>query len=336
MNIDFFKFSRFTLLGPITILIFFSFNFNLASTVNATEGNPISPNSSTSNSTLIFADDIHNIIAAGDWICNAESQRTMDNVLKFDPDLIITAGDHVVNVTSAECWIEMTSKIKDKMKIAIGNHDVEFEKIYHEIVDYHDIEDPYYSHKFQNIHFVSLSTEHPFEVGSKQYEFIQNDLEKASQNPAIDWIVVHQHKPMYSTNVDKAQAERLRSVYHQLFQKYDVDLVISGHTQYYERTYPILFNETDAWTNDKFDVPVPIIVSDQRWEYLPTDGIIFLSVGTAGDKLHHVRETHDYHVIQERQYGFLNLELSSQGKTLKGQFYSNDGNILDNFILYEK
>ena len=60
----------------------------------------------------------------------------------------------------------------------------------------------------------------------QQYEFIKNDLEKTSENPDIDWIVVHQHKPLYSTKQDKKEAEHLRDDYQQLFQQYDVDLVI--------------------------------------------------------------------------------------------------------------
>ena len=50
------------------------------------------------------------------------------------------------------------------------------------------------------------STEHPYEKGSKQYEFIKNDLEKTSNNPEIDWIVIHQHKPLYLTKQDKQEA----------------------------------------------------------------------------------------------------------------------------------
>ena len=34
-------------------------------------------------------------------------------------------------------------------------------------------------------------------------------------------------------------------------QKYDVDLVISSHNQYYERTYPILYNENYEKTTNK-------------------------------------------------------------------------------------
>lgn len=320
------------LFATVTML-FIAFGFNDYSVALS---RPIPLNPSTSNSSLLFTNGEHNIVAAGDWTCNAESQRTIDNVFKFDPDLVITAGDHVRNQTSADCWTEMTAKIKDKMKIAIGNHDVEFEKTYKEIVEYHNLKNPFYSHDFQNIHFISLSTEHPFGENSTQYEFIKDNLDKTSKNPVVDWIVVHQHKPMYSTNTDKAQAEKLRGLYHQLFQRYDVDLVISGHNQYYERTFPILYNETDEWTSNSFDIPDPIIATDHRSEYLPTNGIVFLSVGTAGDKLHPVRETHDYHVIQESQHGFLNLELSIQGKILKGQFYNNDGRILDNFVLYER
>ena len=70
--------------------------------------------------------------------------------------------------------------------------------------------------------------------GSKQYEFIKNDLDKTSTNSEIVWIVVHQHKPLYSTNQDKVEAKQLRNTYQLLFQQYGVDLVISSHNQYYE------------------------------------------------------------------------------------------------------
>ena len=182
-------------------------------------------NSSSSDSTLIFVDKKYNIIAAGDWYCNAETERTIQNVLNANPDLIITTGDHVKDVKSADCWIEMSEQLKDKMKIAVGNHDSEFKKIYKQIVDYHKLKNPYYSYDFHNTHFISMSTEHPFEVGSKQYEFIKSDLEKISQNPNIDWIIVHQHKPLYSTKQDKQEANDLRDIFQPLFHIHDVDLV---------------------------------------------------------------------------------------------------------------
>ena len=130
-------------------------------------------------------------------------------------------------------------------------------------------------HDFRNIHFISISTEHPFEKGSKQYEFIKNDLDKTSE---IDWIIVHQHKPLYSTNQDKVEAEQLRDTYQLLFQQYGVDLVISSHNQYYERTYPMIYNDEYEKTTNKKVEPQPIITSYSQSEYEDTeDGIIFLN-----------------------------------------------------------
>ena len=277
----------------------------------------------------------YNFIATGDWYCNEETKKTIKNILAVHPELIITTGDQVKESPSAQCWKDMSKPIHDKLKIAIGNHDAEFANIYKQIVDYHQLKSPYYSHDLKNVHFISMSTEHPYEKGSRQYEFIKNDLEKTSNNPEIDWIVVHQHKPLYSTKQDKQEAEQLRDIYEQLFQKSDVDLVISSHNQYYERTYPILYNEDYEKSTNKKAQPQPIITDHSQSEYPPTDGIVFLTVGTAGDELDPVKEIHDFYVVQASKFGFLNIEIENKGKTLVGTFHSNDGDIIDHFKLNE-
>ena len=70
--------------------------------------------SSSYDSTLLFVDKKYNIIAAGDWYCNEETEKTIQNVLNANPDLIITTGDHVKDVKSAKCWIDMSEQLKDK------------------------------------------------------------------------------------------------------------------------------------------------------------------------------------------------------------------------------
>ncbi len=287
--------------------------------------NQISVFSEYSQLSNYFTSPEYNFIAVGDWDCNEETQRTIQNIIAMDPELIITTGDHVKNAQSANCWIEMSQPIKEKLRIAVGNHDVEFANIYKQIIDYHQLENPYYSHDFENIHFISMSTEHPFEPGSRQYGFIQSDLEKTSNDPKIDWIIVHQHKPLYSTKQDKIEAEELRDIYHLLFQQYDVDIIISSHNQYYERTYPLLYN----YESDK----EPLITDHSQSEYLPTDGIVFLTVGTAGDELDPVIEHPRFYVAQESEFGFLNIIIENGGKTLVGEFLTNDGYVLDYFKL---
>jgi predicted phosphodiesterase len=72
--------------------------------------------------------DYINIVAVGDFYCNDETEDTIENIISINPELIITAGDHVKDEISAKCWIKMSNPIKNKMKIAIGNHDTEFAK----------------------------------------------------------------------------------------------------------------------------------------------------------------------------------------------------------------
>ena len=274
-----------------------------------------------------FENDVINIVAVGDFYCNDETEETIENIISVNPELIITTGDHVKDEISADCWIEMSEEIKDKMKIAIGNHDTEYSKIYKQITQNHNLTSPYYSHNFKNTHFISLSTEHPFEEGSKQYKFIKSDLEKTSEDPNIDWIIVHNHKSLYSTRNDKEVADELRNTYLPLFEKYGVNLVISSHNQYYERTYPLLYNYKDDQE--------PIVINNSKFNYYNTDGIIFLTVGTAGDELQDVIDIEDYYVRQKERYGFLNLSLDNNGKTLVGEFLTgdDDDDILDSFEL---
>ncbi len=266
-----------------------------------------------------------NIVAVGDFYCNDETEETIENIISVNPELIITTGDHVKDEKSADCWIEMSQPIKDKMKIAIGNHDRDSSKIYKQITRNHNLTSPYYSYDFQNIHFISLSTEHPYEEGSKQYEFIKSDLEKTSKNPNLDWIVVHNHKALYSTRNDLEVAEELRNTYHPLFEKYNVDLVISSHNQYYERTYPLFYNNEDDQE--------PVILDNSESNYSNTNGIIFLTVGTGGDELQDIIYKEDYYIIQKEKYGFLNLKLVNNGRSIVGEFHTNKGKILDSFEL---
>ena len=267
-----------------------------------------------------------NLVAVGDFYCNDETEDTIENIISIDPELIITTGDHVKDEKSAKCWIEMSEQIKNKTKISIGNHDRDSSKIYKQITKNYNLTNPYYSHDFKNIHFISLSTEHPYGEGSKQYEFITNDLEKASKKQDIDWIIVHNHKALYSTRNDKEAAQELRNTYHPLFESYDVDLVISSHNQYYERTYPLLYNYNDD------EEPIIIDNSDSNY-YNNTDGIKYLTVGTGGDELQEIIDKEAYYIIQKERYGFLNMILANSGKTIVGEFHTNKGKILDSFKL---
>jgi hypothetical protein len=120
-------------------------------------------NNNNNNLTTIFGQQSNsqfdngnvNIVAVGDFYCNDETEDTIENIISVNPELITTTGDNVKDEETADCGIEMSQPIKNKIKIAIGNHDRDSSNIYKQITRYHNLTSPYYSHDFNNIHFIS-------------------------------------------------------------------------------------------------------------------------------------------------------------------------------------
>ncbi len=266
-----------------------------------------------------------NFIAAGDWNCNEETKKTIDRITQLQPELVLGLGDYTFENTSPQCWFDISKPIDDLIKIAIGNHDLDYQSSYYQLLDHYNLDKPFYSFNFENIHFITISTEHPFEKGSIQYEFLQYDLEKSLQDSSILWRIVFLHKPMYtSSDFDEKASEDLRKTFHQLLEQYHVDLVLSGHTQYYQRSLPLSYNNNNP--------AYPVVIDQNNYGYTDKEGIIFVTAGTAGDKLHNIDYLLPYYVIQERYFGFLNFDLRNSGHTLIGTFYDTDNlGILDKF-----
>ena len=82
---------------------------------------------------------------------------------------------------------------------------------------------------YGNVHLLSLSSKLGSDEDQRQFEFTSADLAKAKSNTNNDWIIVYFHSPLYSGSGSKNDG--MRDMYHPLFQKYNVDLVLSGRTQ---------------------------------------------------------------------------------------------------------
>ena len=99
----------------------------------------------------------------------------------------------------------------------------------------------YYSFDYGNIHFVCLeSYETNRAVGGSMYNWLQNDL----QNTTQEWIVAYWHHPPYSKgshDSDDVNGElplvEMRQNFVPLLESYGVDLILSGHSHSYERSY---------------------------------------------------------------------------------------------------
>lgn len=115
----------------------------------------------------------------------------------------------------------------------------------------------YYSYQYGNAHFVCLDSNFMNGMhvkpgpGSRknieQYvEDMKNwliaDLEKHA--PHYKWLIVYWHNPIYTLpfghhSHDDTESPVMRNVFVPILEKYDVDLVMSGHNHFYQRTHLI-------------------------------------------------------------------------------------------------
>jgi hypothetical protein len=131
---------------------------------------------------------------------------------------------------------------------------------------------------------------------------------------------------MYTSPSKHPPNTQFAEAYHPLFDKYGVDLVLQAHNHNYQRSYPLTFNSGKS-TN-----PTP--TSSEKTNYNNPAGEIYMVVGTGGRSLYNLNGQAPFNVDQFQGYGFLNLELSDDGKTLSGKFYSaKDGSIKDQFSI---
>jgi len=164
-----------------------------------------------------------------------------------------------------------------------------------------------------------------------QYKFISDDLKKASQNKDIDWIIVTTYGPFYTSPSTHKAEKDMRDIYHPLFEKYNVDLVLEAHNHNYQRTYPISYNPAGDSSN-------PTVKNQLRTAYNSNvGGTVFAIVGTGGESFYPLESKAPYTATQfDDKSGFMNVDISNGNphSTLTGTFYDNKGDkVLDQFTI---
>jgi hypothetical protein len=299
-----------------------------ANTVLAQEGDDssITRPSIPTNTNFRFA-------AAGDWGCTEDTTNTVNNILDKSPQLVLGLGDYTYHGDPLDCWFDIIEPIDNIMKVSIGNHEV---SDLEELMNHFGLTEQYYSFDYQNVHFISLGTEEEYldmsnVKAQEQLAFVKSDLEKASTNPNTDWIIPFFHRIMYPScecGIIDLYDHNIVDVYHPIFEKYGVNLVLQAHAHTYERTYPLKFNYEDS--------EEPIVTSKDLSNYRSTDGLVIATVGTGGVFPTRLYIDSELTAVQNTDlFGFLNVDVSSDGTTLIGTFYDNNGGgeIIDQFTI---
>lgn len=272
-----------------------------------------------------------NFAATGDFGCSKNAENTVSSMEKKKPELVLPLGDLSYD-TSADCWLNLISPFSNELKVTLGYHDVnDGPPKMNQYTDAFNMKEPYGSFDYRHVHFVTMASESEYQPGSAQYNFISNDLKNASENKDIDWIVVTTYGPFYTSPSTHNAEKVLREIYHPLFEKYDVDLVLEAHNHNYQRTYPISYNSAGDSAN-------PIVTNRNNTGYNNgTKGTIFTIVGTGGESFYPLASQASYVANQfGGKFGFLDVNISNGNPHTKltGTFYDNrGGNIADQFTI---
>jgi hypothetical protein len=95
----------------------------------------------------------------------------------------------------------------------------------------------WFSYDWGDAHILVVDSEQPFAPGSAQYAFAQSDL---AAHQSATWRIVAIQRPPYSSTTANSSSKPVQQYLVPLFQAQHVQLVLSGNSHNYERTYPLV------------------------------------------------------------------------------------------------
>jgi len=163
----------------------------------------------------------------------------------------------------------------------------------------------YYSFDYGNAHFIALNSEVEAMLDSPdQFNWLVRDLE---ENQDATWKFVVFHVPPFTSggNYYSGTRVRIKELLVPVFQKYNVDMVFSGHDHDYERTFPI-----GSRTGDH--------------------AVTYIVCGNGGTPLRYVWPR-EWSLYAERDFGFTKVDIDGTKLTMKAININDE--VVDEFTL---
>ncbi|MCY1034314.1 metallophosphoesterase [Corallococcus sp. BB11-1] len=265
--------------------------------------------------------------AVGDFGTGGSDQRKVAaSMLTNKPELFVALGDNAyASGTETEFQTNLFTPMaallaQVPMFATPGNH----EYVTNEAQPYLDNlylptnnaegSERYYSFDWGHVHFVSIDSNCAVGLASAskctlaaQKAFVEKDLAATTQ----PWKVVFFHHPSWSSGEHGSQLT-MRRQFGPLFEKYGVDLVLTGHDHNYERSKPML-GDAESGKSER--------------------GVPYLVVGGGGATLRKFATSRpSWSVMRDdAAHGFLDVEVVEG--TLTAKLVKTNGGTLDSFSL---
>jgi predicted MPP superfamily phosphohydrolase len=172
----------------------------------------------------------------------------------------------------------------------------------------------YYRFDYGNTRFIMFNSQDFRDA--EQLRWFERELSEARRDPAVRWVIVAMHHPLYSSTVRRLNDTARITVLQPLFDKYRPDLVMLGHNHNYERTYPLLGGK-------------PVVRHPNR--YRRGQGVIYVTSGGGGKSLYDLTpEQPAFTAKREKCYQYLRITVSD--KSLRVECHRTvDNSLLEQF-----
>jgi hypothetical protein len=148
----------------------------------------------------------------------------------------------------------------------------------------------YYSVDYANVHVISLDSQGELDGGHRIYDTLSRQIEwlkKDLTSNRLPWTIVFFHHPPYTMGSHNSDTEgelvKIRENLLTILERFNVDLVLSGHSHVYERTHPLRGHFGAAST---FDFQKHVVESkDSQNNYRvgkKGQGVIYIVSGSGG------------------------------------------------------
>jgi len=187
--------------------------------------------------------------AVGDFGGGSAQGTSLANLIGAGGDFVLTVGDNVYpdsrDPDFEHTYWDFDHRFFKPYAVAFrqqtawlagGNHEYYGDEAFWRIAWLPNNE-RWYSYDWGNAHFLVLDSEQPFGPGTPQGAFAAADL-AANQSDA--WRIVVVHRPPYSSTSANSSSSTVRADLVPLLEQQNVDLVLTGHSHNYERTYPLV------------------------------------------------------------------------------------------------
>jgi len=229
-------------------------------------------------------------------------------------DLSYSGGFQVI----CDQWFEIVEPLSSNALYmpTIGNH--EFEGGLSLYLDQFSLpgNERWYSFNWGNAHFVSIEIPSYFEASDERYSWLISDLEEASRDQRIDWVIVYFHFPPYSSGAHYPGYSTIRSGLTPILERYRVDLVLNGDDHIYQRTFPLYNGSITSPTFERYTDP---------------EGVIYVVTGGGGRSLYGLGTPEPpWSARRASVYHYLEVSIAGRDLHLKA-VKTEDGSVIDEF-----